>query len=82
MWETVFETVSTGGVWAVLFSVLLWYLLQDSRKRENKYQKTIEMLTERLEIVVDIKEKLDEITVRKVRSSKIKKIENDEEEAA
>lgn len=82
MWETVFETVSTGGAWAVLFSVLLWYLLQDSRKRESKYQKTIEMLTERLEIVVDIKEKLDEITVRKVRSSKIKKIENDEEEAA
>lgn len=65
MWDKVLEIAATNGIWAVLFVVLLVYLLQDSKKREDKYQKTIETLTERLEIVAEIKEKVDRLTVAK-----------------
>lgn len=58
MWEGVFETVATSGVFAVLFVSLLCYLLQDSRKREAKYQSIIETLTDRLEVVEDIRKNL------------------------
>lgn len=68
MWEQIMETAIKSGLWAVLFVALLTYVLQDGRKREEKYQKTIETLTERLEIVVEIKEKVDKITKKKTRS--------------
>lgn len=70
MWEGVFETVATSGVFAVLFVSLLCYLLQDSRKREAKYQSIIETLTDRLEVVEDIRKKLDEITEKPTKKSK------------
>lgn len=70
MWEGVFETVATSGVFAVLFVSLLWYLLQDSRKREAKYQSIIETLTDRLEVVEDIRKKLDEITEKPTKKAK------------
>lgn len=70
MWEGVFETVATSGVFAVLFVSLLCYLLQDSRKREAKYNKIIETLTDRLEVVEDIRKKLDEITEKPSRKTK------------
>lgn len=65
MWEKLLEIAATNGIWALLFVVLLVYLLQDSKKREDKYQKTIETLTERLEVVAEIKEKVDELTAVK-----------------
>ncbi len=72
MWDQIFETAMTNGLWAVLFVALFCYVLQDGRKREEKYQKTIETLTERLEIVVEIKEKLDKISAKKTKTQKIK----------
>lgn len=62
MWQTVLEIAATNGIWAVLFIILLAYLMQDSKKREAKYQQTIETLTERLEVVAEIKEKVDRLT--------------------
>ena len=62
MWEEVLEKVATSGIFAVLFVSLLCYLLQDSRKREAKYQKIIETLTDRLEVVEDIKESVDRLS--------------------
>ena len=76
MWEQIMETAIKSGLWAVLFVALLTYVLQDGRKREEKYQKTIETLTERLEIVVEIKEKVDKIT--KKRTKQKEKIEEGE----
>ncbi len=75
MWEKILEIAATNGIWAVLFVVLLVYLLQDSKKREDKYQKTIERLTERLEVVAEIKEKVDELTAVKCVVVKKKGIE-------
>ena len=79
MWEGVFETVATSGVFAVLFVSLLWYLLQDSRKRETKYQSIIETLTDRLEVVEDIRKKIEEIgekPTRKTRKSTPKSVDS------
>lgn len=70
MWEQILETAIKSGLWAVLFVALLAYVLQDGRKREDKYQKTIETLTERLEIVVEIKEKVDKLSRKREQNPK------------
>lgn len=67
MWDSVFETVATSGIFAVLFVSLLCYLLQDSRKREAKYQKIIETLTDRLEVVEDIQKKVDSLSDKPIK---------------
>lgn len=70
MWDSVFEAVATSGVFAVLFVSLLIYLLQDSRKREAKYQSIIDALTERLETVEDIREKIEKLVEKPTRKAK------------
>ena len=58
-----FKLMATQGAFAILFSYLLFYVLKDNSKREDKYQNIIEELTELLpkikEDVEDIKEKLN-----------------------
>lgn len=54
MWESIIEAAASNGLWALLFVGLLVYLLQDSKKREEKYTKTIESLSECLNTVEDI----------------------------
>lgn len=47
--------VAKSGVFALLFVVLLFYVLKDSRNREEKYQQTIAKLCNDLDVVNDIK---------------------------
>ena len=54
MWESIIEAAASNGLWALLFVGLLAYLLQDSKKREEKYTKTIESLSDCLSTVEDI----------------------------
>ncbi len=61
MWEKIFNLALQNGLWAVLFLGLLIYVLNDSRKRENKYQDTIANLTKNLSIVQVIKQEVQEI---------------------
>lgn len=61
---TLFKMVATNGVWAVLFLFLLLYELKDSRTREEKYQKAINDLIDRLEIVNDIKKEVTDLNER------------------
>lgn len=42
MEKTLFELAAANGIWAALFVFLFIYVLYDSRKREKKYQETIE----------------------------------------
>ena len=42
MEKTLMELAAANGIWAALFVFLFIYVLYDSRRRENKYQKTIE----------------------------------------
>ena len=58
-----FKLMATQGAFAILFSYLLFYVLKENSKREDKYQNIIEEFTELLpkikEDVEDIKEKLN-----------------------
>ena len=72
MWEKIFNLALQNGLWAVLFLALLIYVLNDSRKREKKYQDTIVDLTKNLGIVQiirlevqEIKEIINKITTKK-----------------
>lgn len=56
------------GLWAVLFVVLLFYVLkkQEERdkkaeEREGKYQEIITQLTKKLDVLDDVKEKVTEV---------------------
>ncbi len=64
MWNEVFSVALTNGIFACLFVALLVYELKDSRAREKKYQKTIDILSLRLSSVETIKE--DVIDIKKV----------------
>lgn len=59
MWEKIFNLAISNGIWAVLFLVLLFFQLKDSKEREIKYQKTIESLGNSLEIINDVKEDVE-----------------------
>ncbi len=61
MWNEVFSVALTNGIFACLFVALLVYELKDSRTREKKYQKTIDVLSLRLSSVETIKEDVGEI---------------------
>ncbi len=61
MWDEIFSMAITNGIFACLFVALLVYELKDSRTREKKYQRTIDTLGARLQIVDKISEDVDEM---------------------
>lgn len=63
MWEKIFNLAIGNGIWAVLFLVLLFFQLKDSKRREEKYQRTIEALGHSLNVVTEIKQDVEEIKV-------------------
>jgi len=79
LWEQIVSMVISNGIFATLFVGLFCYQLKDSRKREERYQKTIEDLTVHLDIIEDVKEdvaELKEIVINK-KTKKSKKEENE-----
>ena len=84
MWEKIFNLALQHGLWAVLFLGLLIYVLNDSRKREKKYQDTIADLTKNLGIVQVIKLEVQEIKdlVNKITTKKKNKSKETQEEAS
>jgi len=76
MWEEIFNLAINNGLWAVLFLVLLVYVLKDSRAREKKYQDTIEKLGKTVTCVENIKESVEEIKEiidKKLKTKKVQK---------
>lgn len=57
----VVEKLVTGGVFAVLFGFLLWYVLKTNSEREVRYISTIDKLADKLNIIGEIKENVDSI---------------------
>ncbi|MDE6967077.1 MAG: hypothetical protein K2P12_00335 [Clostridia bacterium] len=53
--------IAKSGVFAVLFVMLLFYVLKDSRNREQNYQKIVNNLTNQLGVVSEIEEDVKEI---------------------
>ena len=83
MWQEIFNLAINNGLWAVLFLVLLFYVLKDSRAREKKYQETIAKLGDCVATVEDIKEDVKEIKqtieTKKVFQRKKREVEKNEE---
>lgn len=46
--EKIWEKILKEGVWAVLFVSLLFYVMNDAKAREEKYQNMIQNLTNTL----------------------------------
>lgn len=61
MWSDIFNIAVSNGIFACLFVALLVYTLKDSRKREAKYQNIIENLSNKLNILEEIKQDVVEI---------------------
>ena len=53
--------IAKRGVFAVLFVLLLFYVLKYSRYREQNYQKLVNTLTKELGAVMDIDQDVKEI---------------------
>ena len=53
--------IAKSGVFAVLFVLLLFYVLKDSRYREQNYQKLVNTLPKELGAVMDIEQDVKEI---------------------
>lgn len=68
MEEPLYELAKTQGIWALLSIVLIFYILKAQEKRdtrqeerESSYQAIISGLSEKLNIVEDIKNDISEI---------------------
>ncbi len=61
MWEQIVNLAISNGLFAVLFLLLLVYVLKDSKGREIKYQNTIKVLGDNLSVVKIIAREVDEI---------------------
>ncbi|WP_334292349.1 BhlA/UviB family holin-like peptide [Tepidibacter formicigenes] len=66
--EKIIELASSQGIWTALTVALIFYILKNQEKRdlrqeerEIKYQNIISKLTEKLNLVEDIKEDVQEI---------------------
>jgi len=57
----VIKMVASYGIFAILFVYLLFYVLKENSKREGKYQEIISDLTQRLNIIDDVKSSVDKI---------------------
>ena len=54
MESEILKYIITQGVFAVLFCYLLFYVLKENNKREDKYQNTIDLLLEKLNIIENV----------------------------
>ena len=61
IWEEILGLAVSNGIFAVLFVLLLFYQLKDSRNREQKYQNTIEKLNIHLDEALNMKEDISEV---------------------
>ncbi|GAA0774633.1 BhlA/UviB family holin-like peptide [Clostridium subterminale] len=61
MENEVIKMVASYGIFAILFVYLLFYVLKENSKRERGYQEIISTLTDKLNIVDDIKKSVDKI---------------------
>ena len=61
LWQEIMSVVISNGVFAILFVLLFFYQLKDSKQRETKYQQTIEELSKHIGVVNEIKEDVEQL---------------------
>lgn len=59
LWQEIISVIISNGIFAILFVYLFYYQLRDSKRREEKYQNTIEQLSEHLGVIEQIKEDVE-----------------------
>ena len=82
MWEEILNLAIGNGLWAVLFVVLLCYVLKDSRSREKKYQDLIDALSDSLNIVKEVQDDVKDIKLQLANNNKEKKVKNKNEQVS
>ncbi len=61
MWERILQMAAESGVWAVMFVVLFYKQMKESKQREDKYQSTIDALAEKLKAIAEIRNDIADI---------------------
>ncbi len=68
MEDKILEVASTQGIWATLTVALIFYILKNQEKRdlrqedrEKKYQEIISNLTDRFNLIEEVKRDVEEI---------------------
>ena len=61
MWQEILNIVISNGIFAVLFVLLLSYLLKDSARREKKYNDFIEDISKNLTQALDLKKQTEDV---------------------
>lgn len=59
MEQEILKMALSYGIFGILFVYLFFYMLKDSKARETKYQDMIDKITDKLNIVEDIKTDVD-----------------------
>jgi hypothetical protein len=63
MIDDLIKAALPNGLFAVMFVWLLWWVLNENSKRENKYQLTIDKLADKFSVLEEIKKDIIEIKV-------------------
>jgi hypothetical protein len=61
MWDTLLNMATESGIWAVMFIILFYKQIKESKTREDNYQSTINTLADKLKMIADIKTDIEEI---------------------
>ena len=61
MENEIIKIVASQGVFAIFFAYLVFYVLKENSKREEKYQEIISELTQKFNIVEDVKKSVYKI---------------------
>lgn len=62
MEQDIMKMAASQGLWAVLFVALLFWVLKENAKREENYQKLLQDLTDKFEILEDVKNEVGKIS--------------------
>ncbi len=73
MWEQILPMATETGIWAVLFVWLFFKQLKENKTREEKCQQLIETLSEKLQVIVEIKASVDEISEKIIDRNAVQK---------
>ncbi|MBO5021954.1 MAG: hypothetical protein J6C53_00535 [Clostridia bacterium] len=60
-WSELIKTVVSNGIFAMLFVVLFFQQLKESKKREEAYQETIEELARHLVLIEEVRKDMNDI---------------------
>lgn len=61
MENAILDAATTQGVWVLMFVFLFLYTIKNSEKREANYQSLLQNLSEKYNLLLDVKEDLEKL---------------------